>query len=186
MKNKKIIVLVGPSGSGKTSIGQILEAKGIPRLVTTTTREPRSDEVDGIDYYFRDFSEADMDEFVEQTIYNKNRYGITKAEVESMLEKNDVVHVSLDKQGADALEAAYPKEVYVVFVKITEEEMIERMKMRGDTQAEIEERILFSRKTDELSPPEQTDLIIQNNNLEESAQIILDELEKQKTNNKKS
>ena len=98
MKNKKIIVLVGPSGSGKTSIGQILEQKGIPRLVTTTTRPARLGEVDGTDYYFRDFTEQDMDEFVEQTIYNKNRYGLTKAEVESMLEKNDLVHVSLDKQ----------------------------------------------------------------------------------------
>lgn len=178
MKNKKIIVLVGPSGSGKTSIGQILETKGIPRLVTTTTREARLGEIDGVDYYFRSFSEADMDEFVEQTIYNKNRYGITKAEVESMLEKNDVVHVSLDKQGADALEEAYPEEAYIVFVKITEEEMIERMKMRGDSQAQINERVLFCRKTDELLPPEQTDLIIRNNDLEESAQTILDELAK--------
>lgn len=180
MKNKKIIVLVGPSGSGKTSIGQVLETKGIPRLVTTTTRQARSGEVDGIDYYFRDFTELDMDEFVEQTIYNKNRYGITKDEVESMLKKYDVVHVSLDKQGADALGTAYPNEAYIVFVKITEEEMIERMKKRGDSQAQINERVLFCRKTKELFPPEQTDLIIQNINLEESAQIILDELSKEK------
>lgn len=179
MKNKKIIVLVGPSGSGKTSIGQILDTKGIPRLVTTTTREARLGEVDGIDYYFRDFTELDKDEFVEQTIYNKNRYGLTKAEVESMLERYDMVHVSLDKQGADALKVAYPEETYIVFVEIAEAEMVRRMKMRGDSQAQIDERVHFSRQTKELLPPEQTDLIIRNIDLEESAQIILDELLKE-------
>lgn len=179
MKNKKIIVLVGPSGSGKTSIGQILETKGIPRLVTTTTRQARIGEVDGIDYYFRDFSALDIDEFVEQTIYNKNRYGLTKAEVESMLAEHDIVHVSLDKQGALALEKAYPAETYIVFVKITEEEMIERMQKRGDSEAQINERVLFCRKTKELLPPEQTDLIIRNIDLEDSAQTILDELAKE-------
>lgn len=181
MKNKKIIVLVGPSGSGKTSIGQILEEKGIPRLVTTTTRKARLGEVDGVDYYFRDFSEVDMDEFVEQTIYNKNRYGLTKAEVESMLEKYDVVHVSLDKKGADVLGTTYPEEAFIVFVKITEAEMIQRMQKRGDSEEQIQERIKFSRKTDELLPPEQTDLIIRNIDLEESAQIILDQLAREET-----
>ncbi len=179
MKNKKIIVLVGPSGSGKTSIGQILDTKGVPRLVTTTTRKARLGEVDGTDYYFRDFTEADMADFVEQTVYNRNRYGLTKAEVESMLEKHDVVHVSLDQQGADALKAAYPEEAYIVFIKITEEEMVERMEKRGDSQAQIDERIRFCRNTRELLPPEQTDLIIRNIDLEDSAQIILDELAKQ-------
>lgn len=179
MENKKILVLVGPSGSGKTSIGEILEEKGIPRLVTTTTRTARAGEVDGVDYYFRDFSAADKADFVEQTIYNKNRYGLTKAEVETMLEKNDLVHVSLDKQGADALEKVYPTETYIVFVKITEEEMIERMKKRGDSQDQINERVHYCRETKELLPPKQTDLIIRNIELEESAQTILGEVLKE-------
>lgn len=179
MNNKKIIVLVGPSGSGKTSIGQILEEKGIPRLVTTTTRKARSGEIDGVDYYFRDFSTLDMDEFVEQTVYNKNRYGLTKAEVESMLEKHDIVHVSLDKKGADVLGTTYPDEAFIVFVKITEAEMVQRMKKRGDSQEQINERVKFCRKTDELLPPEQTDLIIRNIDLEKSAEIILNELTKE-------
>ena len=99
MTDKCIIVLVGPSGSGKTSIGDVLTAEhGVPKLVTTTTREPRMGEVDGVDYYFREFSELDSDAFVEQTIYNNNRYGLTKEEVDSRLEKYQVVHVSLDQR----------------------------------------------------------------------------------------
>ena len=73
MSNKHIIVMVGPSGSGKTSIGEVLSENGIQRLTTTTTRSPREGEVDGVDYYFREFSEIDADEFIEQTIYKIGR-----------------------------------------------------------------------------------------------------------------
>lgn len=183
MGNKKIIIFVGPSGSGKTSIGQVLEKKGIPRLVTTTTRKARSGEVDGIDYYFQDFSKLDIEKFIEQTIYNNNRYGLTKNEVESMLETHDIVHVSLDQQGAEVLVEKYPDEAFVVFVQITEAEMIERMKKRGDSEKQITERVKYCRQTEELLPPKQTDLIIRNIDLEESAQIILNQLSKKNKDN---
>lgn len=175
-KTKKIIILVGPSGSGKTSIGQMLEKKSIPRLVTTTTRSARDGEVEGVDYYFRDYSEMKMEDFVEQTVYNNNRYGLTKLEVESMLKKQDVVHVSLDKQGAQALKDAYPEESFIVFVEITENEMIERMRKRGDSEQQIKERVDFAQKTKEFTPPENVDLKIRNINVEESAQVIMDRL----------
>lgn len=174
MTGKRIIVMVGPSGSGKTSIGRVLTQKGIPRLVTTTTRDPRPGEKNGIDYYFREFSELDIDDFVEQTIYNGNRYGLTKAEIEGKLEKHDVVHVSLDKNGAKAICEIYPDEAYIVFVSISEDEMIRRMQIRGDSEEEIQQRIAYSRETDELTPPEFTDLSIINKDIEKTADKILD------------
>lgn len=176
MNNKKIIVLVGPSGSGKTSIGEALIEKGIPRLVTTTTRAPRETETDGVDYYFRDFTKLDIDEFVEQTIYNGNRYGLTKEEVNSKLLKYDVVHVSLDQPGAKAVKKAYPAETEIVFVHISEEQMIERMKQRGDSKAEIENRVAYSRQTNELKAPPETDLIVENIDVKKTAQEIIDQL----------
>lgn len=179
MTTKKIIILVGPSGSGKTSIGQMLEKKSIPRLVTTTTRSARDGEFEGVDYYFRDYSEMKMDDFVEQTVYNENRYGLTKAEIQSMLEKYNIVHVSLDKQGAEALKKAYPDESFIVFVEITENEMIERMRNRGDSEKQIEERVAFAQKTKEFLPPEKVDLKIKNIRVEDSAQIIVDHLAQQ-------
>lgn len=173
MAGKRIIVMVGPSGSGKTSIGKILTKKGIPRLVTTTTRKPRPGEINGVDYYFREFSELDVDQFVEQTLYNGNRYGLTKAEIEGKLAKHDIVHVSLDHNGAEALCEAYPEETYIVFVSISEDEMIRRMQIRGDSEEEIQKRIEYSRVTDELTPPEFTHLFIVNDDIEESAEEIL-------------
>ena len=64
MVKKTIIVLVGPSGSGKTSIGDVLTTHDIPRLTTTTTRKPRTGEVDGVDYYFRKLEDLKPDDFV--------------------------------------------------------------------------------------------------------------------------
>lgn len=176
MSGKQIIVLVGPSGSGKTTIGKILTEKGIPRLVTTTTRKPRNGEVNGVDYYFREFTELDANDFVEQTIYNGNRYGLTKKEVTTKLNEHDTVHVSLDKSGAEAVKKTYPDEACVVFVSITEEKMIRRMEVRGDSPQEIKDRIAFSRKTDELIPLKITDLVIVNNDLHKTAQEIIDTL----------
>lgn len=178
MTDKQIIVLVGPSGSGKTSIGKILTQNGIARLITTTTRNPRKGEKNGVDYYFREFSEVDTDDFIEQTIYNGNRYGLTKKEVNSMLETHDVVHVSLDQSGAEEVCKAYPEEACVVFVSITEEEMIHRMKIRGDSPQEIKDRIDYCRETNELTPPEMTDLVIINKDINDSAQKIIQSLVK--------
>lgn len=175
--------MVGPSGSGKTSIGEVLVKNDVPRLITTTTRKPRTGEVDGVDYYFRDFSAVDSDEFVEQTLYNGNRYGLTKEEVRSKLAQHDIVHVSLDKSGTEAICKTFPEEAFIVFVSISEEEMIHRMKIRGDALENIEKRVLFSRKTDELTPLECADLVIVNENVETSAQKILDEVAKHEKRN---
>lgn len=176
MSDKKLVVLVGPSGSGKTSIGEVLSARGILRLVTTTTREPREGEMDGVDYYFKQFSSIDTDEFVEQTLYNGNRYGLTVAEVTKKFNESDVVHVSLDKSGAEAVRETYPKEAYVVFIAVTEEEMIRRMKNRGDSDTEIQERVAYCRQTNELAAPDYADLEIINEDIEKSAQAIIDHI----------
>lgn len=174
MSNKRIIVMVGPSGSGKTSIGEVLSRNGVQRLTTSTTRNPREGEVNGVDYYFRKFSELDSDDFVEQTIYNGNRYGLTKEEVSNQLKQHDVVHVSLDQSGAEAVLETFPDEACIIFVSITEEEMIHRMEKRGDSEEAIQERIRFCRETDELTPPEFAEMIIINDNIERTAKNILE------------
>ena len=48
-----MIVLVGASASGKTELAkQLYQTYGYKKCITTTTREPRKNEVDGIDYHF--------------------------------------------------------------------------------------------------------------------------------------
>ncbi|WP_208559573.1 guanylate kinase [Marinilactibacillus kalidii] len=176
MKDKCIIVLVGPSGSGKTTVGEALVRKGIPKLVTTTTREPRSGEQDGIDYHFRKVDELNPDNFVEQTVYNNRVYGLTKAEVSDALEVHDIVHVSLDRNGAVAMKKAFPEETVVVFIHISKTVMAERMRKRGDSEEKIYERICHSDDTNELTPPKETDMIVENITVEKTVDQILSHL----------
>ncbi|MCC5889804.1 MAG: AAA family ATPase [Alkalibacterium sp.] len=176
MSSKRIIVLVGPSGSGKTTIGEELTKKGIPKLITTTTRSPRSGEEDGVDYYFREAGDFNIDDFIEQTLYNHKVYGLTKKEVTEALSKSDCVHVSLDKNGAKAVKEAYPEEALIVYIYVPLDEMRKRMKARGDSDQKIQERLQFSKDTDELDPVEGADIILENRSVSETVARILEEV----------
>lgn len=173
MTDKRIIVLVGPSGSGKTTIGDRLTKIGVPKLVTTTTRQPRPGEKDGKDYYFRKLEELDPADFIEQTIYSDRLYGLTKEEVKRTLAEHDLAHVSLDRNGVKAMRAVYPKETHIVFIQVSPKAMEERMRKRGDSEEKIRERIAHSEETGEFDPPEETNVVIENNDLQQTVEKIM-------------
>jgi guanylate kinase len=80
------IILLGASGSGKSTIEKILaDEHNYERIVSYTTRSPRDNEVNGVDYYFinnetfTDMIEADL--FAEYDEYSQNRlYGTLKSD----------------------------------------------------------------------------------------------------------
>ena len=81
-----MIVLAGASASGKTEVAKVLASKyGITKIVTTTTRDKRKDEVDGVDYFFVSKEKFEQmileDRFVEYTLYNGQMYGSTKDQI---------------------------------------------------------------------------------------------------------
>lgn len=176
-QHKKILVFVGPSGSGKTTLGERLSDLGYKKLVTTTTRKPRSGESEGVDYYFRDAKDLHDDDFIEQTHYNAHTYGLTKKEVNDSLKTQDIVHVSLDRNGAHVMKKDFPDQAVVFFITISQEEMINRMQKRGDDEEVIQERIDHCNQTGELTPPEETDYIIQNHDVQEAMDEILSIIE---------
>jgi guanylate kinase len=90
----RIIVLVGPSGAGKTTISNKAILGGPFRtFVTTTTRQPRPREVDGVDYEF--ISTDEFQKRVEQGImlerdeYAGNHYGMTMSKLDEVLDASD-------------------------------------------------------------------------------------------------
>ena len=75
-----MIVLAGASASGKTEVAKELAKKyGITKVITTTTRDMRVNEVNGRDYFFvskEEFERMVHDGcFVEYTVFNENLYG---------------------------------------------------------------------------------------------------------------
>jgi guanylate kinase len=77
MEKSKKIILVGPGGSGKNYMAEKFEKRGYVRCVTTTSRAPRANEKNGVDYYFedREFFEKNRHHFYEIDEFNGWLYG---------------------------------------------------------------------------------------------------------------
>jgi guanylate kinase len=135
-----MIVLVGASASGKTELAkQLYQYYGYTKCITTTTREPRINEVDGVDYHFltkQSFEDLiKQDAFYEVTHYNGYLYGIQKKDV------NNQGVIIVDPHGANVLVEKAKKDVFVVFVEPSESFRKERMLKRGDALSLINQRL---------------------------------------------
>ena len=135
-----MIVLAGASASGKTEVAKVLAAKyGITKIVTTTTRDKRTGEVDGVDYFFvtkKKFERMIIeDKFVEYTLYNGQMYGSTKDQI-----ANDKC-VVIDPAGLRSYIALNNKDIVTFYLEADEETRHKRMILRGDDAEKIKSRI---------------------------------------------
>ena len=135
-----MIVLAGASASGKTEVAKVLAAKyGITKIVTTTTRDKRTGEVDGVDYFFvtkKKFERMIIeDKFVEYTLYNGQMYGSTKDQI-----ANDKC-VVIDPAGLRSYIALNNKNIVTFYLEADEETRHRRMILRGDDTEKIKSRI---------------------------------------------
>lgn len=134
-----MIVIFGISGSGKSTIGRYLEEKGYQKLVTTTSRKQREGEVEGKDYFFvsKDEFEKNIENYMFVTNYVNNFYGINKTD----LTDADKKYIILDYKGVEEIKGELKEKAIVLYVYITIEEMIKRLKMRGEDNDTIKKRL---------------------------------------------
>jgi len=135
-----MIVLVGASASGKTELAKILyQHYGYRKCITTTTRAPRLNEIDGIDYHFVSshdfFILNDERAFLEVTMYQDHYYGVQRKDVFI----NGVVIV--DPSGANAIYDKIGKDAYIVYVHSSEPLREKRMIERKDDEEIILKRL---------------------------------------------
>lgn len=174
MSKKRILVLTGTSGSGKTTIANQLAEKGIPRLITSTTRPMRTGEINGKDYHF--LQEADMRDvqFVEQTDYNGHIYGLSEQSISEGLNKYDAVCIVMDQNGAEALSNAFPGYTQVIHLSVDKQTMTQRMEQRGDSSEAIQSRISHAEQSGEFDENPDADLTLYNLSVDESLYWIND------------
>jgi guanylate kinase len=149
-KYQKLILITAPSGSGKTSIVKFLIKKfsQLAFSVSATTRKPRSNEINGVDYYFiseKEFEEKiHHKEFLEwEMVYEGKYYGTLKSEIERLWALGKVPILDIDVQGAIHVQQHYPVNTMVVFVQApSPEELRKRLESRGsETKESLEARI---------------------------------------------
>ena len=135
-----MIVLTGASASGKTVTALDLQKRhGLVKAITTTTREKRVGESDGVEYFFISKEEflkrLKENKFVEHSLYNGNYYGCGVDQV------SDNKIVVLDPNGLHAFLKLKDKNV-VSFLLIADENTRRlRMVSRGDKEENVKQRI---------------------------------------------
>lgn len=127
----RIICILGKSGSGKSTIEKKLESIGYNRIISYTTRKPRSGEVNGREYHFvteEGFKQLiKKDILMEHAIYSGNYYGAPRP-VGSI---NNVIVVETD--GFKKIKEIYGDQVTGVYIDVSDELANQRRGIRSDT-----------------------------------------------------
>jgi guanylate kinase len=150
-----LLVIAGPAGSGKSTLCDRLVGAdlGFSRVITTTTRAPRSGEINGTHYHF--FSPAEFDrriaagDFLEWAwVHGERRYGTLAASVLEPLSRGEHLVMSVDVQGVASFRraaAANPliaRSLVTVFIEVDRARLLVRMRDRGkDDEDEIARRM---------------------------------------------
>ena len=170
---QKMIVITAPSGAGKTSITRHL-MKVFPQVafsISAATREPRSNEKNGVDYYFmseEEFQQKILDEeFVEwEMVYEGKYYGTLKSELRRMWKNEQIPVLDIDVQGAIHVKKEYPVNSLFIFIKPPSiQELKNRLESRGSESKESLDTRL-SKAAYELSFTHQFDNVIENKDFE--------------------
>src|ERR1035437_10006122 len=153
-KNRKPIVICAPSCGGKTSTVDALFAHfklhPLPRhefgrVITSTSRQPRHGEKDGVHYFF--YSELDFriklatGQFLEHVTYAENYYGVERTSLEKVFKEKQGPLLNINLDGASVIRPLYPEARIICLVPRSIDELRKRLVERGDAPQQIEDRL---------------------------------------------
>ncbi len=165
-----LLVISGPSGVGKNAVCDDLfrDDPSLTYSVSATTRAPRSDETEGVDYHFMDeatFREGiGKDHFLEWAEVHGSLYGTPREPVDRLLAAGRTPVLNLDVQGGRAVKRLVPNAVLIFLAPPSWEELERRLRSRAtDSDETIALRLQNAR--DELRAWVDYDYQVVNNRL---------------------
>jgi guanylate kinase len=167
-----MLVLSSPSGAGKTTLSRrLLQSDSeIVMSVSATTRPPRSNEIDGQDYFFitpeKFDSMVQAGEFLEHACVFGNKYGTPRAPVMAALAAGQDVLFDIDWQGTQQLKQQARDDLASVFVvPPSKAELERRLRIRAlDSEDVVRERM--AKASDELSHWAEYDYLLMNDDIQ--------------------
>jgi guanylate kinase len=176
-----IFIISGPSGVGKgTVISQLLTQHSTLSLaVSATTRAPRSNEIDGKDYYFlsNDAFQTHIsnNDFLEYCEVHQNFYGTLVSEVDNKRSTSSAVIIEIDVQGAQKIKQhVHLPQCHIFITPPSLDILAQRLQKRGtDTPQTIAKRL--DKATQEMAHQQAYDFTVTNNELTQTV-IELDNI----------
>ena len=175
-----LVILSGPSGSGKTSIARrVCEIIGEDKTyfsISSTTRKPRQNEQNGVDYFFLSKDEFLEDiqnnEFLEWAEVHGNYYGTSLKPIKKAIENGKIVFLDIDVQGFESINKIYPIVITSVFVTTHNKEiLINRLKERG-TETDETLKVRLINALGEMKKINEYDYLLINDIFEESVKQL--------------
>jgi len=173
-----MLVLSSPSGAGKTTLSRKLLASdpSVAMSISTTTRQARSGEEEGKDYFFVSPSVfqqlADGDAFLEHALVFGNHYGTPREPVQLALAKGRDVLFDIDWQGTQQLRQRAGDDLVSIFVlPPSHEELERRLRVRAqDAEDVVQARM--AKANNEISHWAEYDYVVINDDLDSTLQKI--------------
>ncbi len=166
-----LYIISAPSGAGKTSlVGKLIELDSRIRVsVSSTTRDKRPGEEDGVNYHFLSIEEfqarISQGDFLEHAQVFDNFYGTSQSSVENQLNSGKDVILEIDWQGAQQVRELMPNAISIFILPPSLKELKKRLTGRGTDSDEIIERRMAD-AVSELSHYNEFDYIVINNNFD--------------------
>ena len=176
----KYIILSAPSGSGKSTLASYLleNLNSLSFSVSSTTRDIRKNEKEGVDYYFISKNEFNRyinnNEFIEwEQVYDDDYKGTLKSEIKRLIDENKNIIFDVDVVGGLNLKKYFGTDSLSIFIDVPSLSDLEtRLVKRGtDNDTKIKERV--NKAKIEISHKKKFDEVVMNSDIKKASKDIL-------------
>ena len=173
-----LLVLSAPSGAGKTTLARML-VKEFPQAlfsISHTTRPPRGQEKNGVDYHFVDtltFQRMiDENQFVEWAEVYGNFYGSSRGIIDEAHATRGIAVFDIDVQGGTTIKRKFPDARLIYVLPPSMEELERRLRSRGTDSDDVMRRRLLTARSELERGVESYDYLVINDRLEDAFQEL--------------